>query len=141
MTFLIKNNGLLEKYNEMWDKVSNTIKKGLDSEPVYNEKYLKTGIPFYEGKINTNFHGNKVPEESSQCICLSVILVHSVFRTGKNYYPKVFLEECKYIVKKKMFNYVPNDIKISSDDSDKECSDKQCSGKENSDEKRSNEKD
>ena len=66
---------------------------------------------------------------------------HSVFRTGKNYYPKVFLEECKYIVKKKMFNYVPNDIKISSDDSDKECSDKQCSGKENSDEKRSNEKD
>ena len=136
MTFLIKNNGLLEKYNEMWDKVSNTIKKGLDSEPVYNEKYLKTEIPFYEGKINTNFQSDEVPKESSQCICLSVILIHSIFRTGKNYYPKVFLEECKYIIKKKMINYVPNDIKISSDDSDKEYS-----GKENSDEKRSIEKD
>ena len=32
---------LLEKYNKIWDKVSNTIKKQFDSEPVYNEKYLK----------------------------------------------------------------------------------------------------
>ena len=30
---------------------------------------------------------------------LSVILIDSVYRTGKNYYPQVFLEECKYIVK------------------------------------------
>ena len=88
MTFLMKNNGLLEKYNEMWDKVSNTIKKGLDSESVYNEKYLKTGIPFYERKTNTNFHGNKVPKESSQCICLSVILVI------------LFLEQVKTIIRK-----------------------------------------
>ena len=27
MSFLIKNDELLEKYNEVWDKVSNTIKK------------------------------------------------------------------------------------------------------------------
>ena len=38
-TLLIKDTELLEKYNEIWDKVSNTIKKGSDSEPVYNEKY------------------------------------------------------------------------------------------------------
>ena len=44
---------------------------------------------------------NKIPKEDSQCICLSVILINSVFRTGNNYYPQVFLEECKYIVKEK----------------------------------------
>ena len=30
-----------------------------DSEPVYNEKYLK--IKSYNGKIDTNFHYNKIP--------------------------------------------------------------------------------
>ena len=30
-----------------------------------------------------------------------MILVDSAFRTGKNYYPQVFLEEWQYIVKKK----------------------------------------
>ena len=36
-----------------------------------------------------------------QFICLSVILINSVVRTGKNYYPQVFFEECKYVVQKK----------------------------------------
>ena len=31
-------------------------------------------------------------------ICLSVILIDSVFRTCKNYYRQVLLEECKYVV-------------------------------------------
>ena len=42
MSILIKDNELLERYNEIWDKVSNTIKKAFDSEPAYNEKHLKT---------------------------------------------------------------------------------------------------
>ena len=36
-----KDNVLLEKENKIWKKVSNSIKKGFDNEPVYNEKYLK----------------------------------------------------------------------------------------------------
>ena len=42
-----------------------------------------------------------MPKEGSHCICLSVILIDSVFEMGKNYYPQVLLEECKYIVKEK----------------------------------------
>ena len=37
MTTLIKNDELLEMYNDTWDKVSNSIKKRFDSEPVYNK--------------------------------------------------------------------------------------------------------
>ena len=34
----------------------------------------------------------------------------SVFRTGKNYFPQVFLEECKYVAKeKKMPKYITED--------------------------------
>ena len=72
--FLIKNDELLEKYNEIWENVDNSIKKGFSSEPVCNGKYLKTKIKSCEGKISTNFHNNKIRKEGSQCIWLSVIL-------------------------------------------------------------------
>ena len=64
----------------------------------------------------------------------SVALSNSVFRAGKNYYPQVFLEECKYISKeKKIAKYIIDDIKVSSD-SDKENFDEENSDKETSDE-------
>ena len=44
MSVFIKDDELLEKYNEIWKKASNSIKKEFDSEPVYDEKYWKTKI-------------------------------------------------------------------------------------------------
>ena len=35
MSFLMKDDELLEKYNEIWGKVKTSIKKELDSEHVY----------------------------------------------------------------------------------------------------------
>ena len=99
MDFLIKDDELLKKYIEICEKVNNIIKKEFDSERVYNKKYLKAKIKSYNGKINTN-----LPKEGSQYICLSVSLLDSFFRTGKNYYPQVFLEECKCVVKEKQKN-------------------------------------
>ena len=51
MRFLIKGDELLEKYNEIWEKLKNIIKKGFGGEPIYNEKYLKAKIKSYHGKI------------------------------------------------------------------------------------------
>ena len=82
---MIKDKKLLEKYNEIWEKVKNSIKKEFEAEPAYNEKYLKAKIKSYNGKININFHDNQLSIEDSQFICLSVILLNSVFRTGKNH--------------------------------------------------------
>ena len=63
---------------------------------------------------------------------MSVILIDSVFRTGKNYYLQVFLEECKYIVKEKeMPEYISDGRKISYDDSDREDSNEENSNEEN----------
>ena len=53
---MIKNNKVLEKHNEIWDKVRKVVKKRFYSDPVYNERYLKTKIKSYEGKINTSFN-------------------------------------------------------------------------------------
>ena len=82
MFFLVKDDELSENCRE---KVKNDIKTGFDSTPVYNEKFLKAEIKSYNGKINANFHNNKISREGSQFICLSVILIDSIFRTGKNY--------------------------------------------------------
>ena len=58
----------------LWNlkKVSNIIKKEFDCKPVYNERYLKTKLKSYNGKINPNFHNNTIQKEPSQCICLSL---------------------------------------------------------------------
>ena len=62
---MIKNDELLEKYSELLEKVKNNIKKEFDSEPVYNETYLKAKMKSYNEKINTSFHNNKMPKGDS----------------------------------------------------------------------------
>ena len=55
----------------------------------------------------------------------------SVFRTCKNYYLQVFVEEYKYAVKEKELpEYITDNIEISSD-SDREDSDEENSNEEN----------
>ena len=58
-------------------------------------------------------------------------MIDSVFKACKNYYPQVFLEECKYVVKeKKIPEYIIDDIEIFFD-SDKENSDDENYNEEN----------
>ena len=76
--------------------LKNSTKKEFDSESGYNEKYLKAKTKCYNGKINTNFHNNKIPKEV--VIYLSIILINFVLRIGNNYYSQVFVEECKHVI-------------------------------------------
>ena len=55
ISLLTKDDELLEKYNEIWEMVQNSIKKEFDSEPAYNEKRLKAKIKSYNGKVNKHF--------------------------------------------------------------------------------------
>ena len=50
MYFLNEDDGFLEKYNTIWDKVSADIKKEFDSEPVYFF-FLKTKIKSHGDKL------------------------------------------------------------------------------------------
>ena len=42
ISFLIKDNELLEKFNDIWDKISYASGNEIDSNRVYNKKYLRT---------------------------------------------------------------------------------------------------
>ena len=61
--FLIEDNGLLKKYNTIWDKISADIKKEFNSKSVYN-KFLKTKIRFY-GDEATDFHDKEISKVDS----------------------------------------------------------------------------
>ena len=64
-------------------------------------------------------------------------MIDSVFRTGKNCYPQVFLEECKCVFKeKKIPKYIIDDIEFSSD-TDGENSEEEISDEDNFTEKKS----
>ena len=57
ISFKVTDYKLLKIYKKIWEKVSSLMGIKFDSEPVYgdNDKYIKTKIKLYGGKINTNF--------------------------------------------------------------------------------------
>ena len=44
MSFMIKSNNVLDKYNEIWDKIKNKLNIKFHSKPVYDEKYIKAKV-------------------------------------------------------------------------------------------------
>ena len=60
-----------------------------------------------------------MPKEKAPCKCLSIIMIESVIKINKKYYPQKLLEECKYIQEKiKIENYINEDLENSESDSD-----------------------
>ena len=90
MSFKVSDNKLLKKYKKIWEKVSNVLNIEFDSEPVYGDvdKYIKTKIKMYGDRVNTNFQGQKVPKENASYKCISLIMLDSVIRVNRKYYPK-----------------------------------------------------
>ena len=121
MSFIVKDKKLLKKYSKIWETIEGLMKITFESKPVCGEdvNYIKTKIKMYAGSLITNFHNKKMPKEKAPCKCLSTIMVDSVFKANKKYYPQTFLEECKYMKKKiKIENYINEDLENSDSESD-----------------------
>ena len=102
MSFIARDCRLLNKCTKIWERFSSLMNIELNSKPVYgdNDKYIKTKIKSYGDGINTNFKGEKIPIQNASYKCLSLILLDSVIRVNKRYYPQTLLKECKYFLKK-----------------------------------------
>ena len=96
MYFLIEDDELVKKNNDIWNKVSNIIKKEFDSKPIYNKKIWKTKIKCYGGFCDKN-----MPKVGFNYICLAVTLIDFVLIKDEDFYSRKFLKECKYIEKEK----------------------------------------
>ena len=135
MYFKVNDEELLRKYIEIWEKISSLIDEEFDSQPVYgdNDKYKKTKIRSYGDKVNTNFKAKKIAKENALDECLSLIMLDSVIRVTKKYYPQTLSEECKHKIKKnKMENLINDNFDTrSSDQSDNESDDESDNGESN----------
>ena len=55
---------------------------------------METKIKYYDNEV-TNFYDKEFPKVDSNYTCLAVISQDFALKKDANYYPQVFLKECK----------------------------------------------
>ena len=112
MSFVIKDDYVLDKYNEIWDKIKETLNIKFHSMPVYDEKYIKAKVREFNGVIKTNFLGDEIPKENVHYTCIACIIIDSNMEMEKKNYPQIYFGECKYRIKKaKMSKFIEGELK------------------------------
>ena len=71
------------------------------------------------GDEATDFLNEEMAKLDSNYTCLAVIEIDFILKKDENYYPQIFLIECKYIEKEKMaLRYITDDLENYFEDSD-----------------------
>ena len=83
MSFLIKDDEVWDKYDQIWDVIKDKLGIKFHSEPVYEYKYLKAKVREFDGIIRTNFLGNGILKENMHYACITCITIDSVLRIDK----------------------------------------------------------
>ena len=96
MSFNIEDEDGYLKYNEIWNKIKSILNIKFHSQPIYDDKYIKTKVKTFSNMINTLFSGDEIPKERIPYVCISAICIDSILRVDKKNYPQVYLEQCKY---------------------------------------------
>ena len=91
-------------------------KKNLIANLSITKNFLKTKIKPHGSEV-TDLYDKEIPKVDSNHTSLAVISLNSALKKDENYYPQVFLKECKYI-EKKVVRHIIDDLESSSYDSD-----------------------
>ena len=122
MSLEIEDESVYLKYSEIWNKIKKSLNARFHSQPIYDEKYLKTKEKLklnFSSMINTFFSGNEIPRERNHYICLAANRIDSVLKVDTKNYPQVYLEQCKHKIKeRKPVDFIDAEVDLSSDDSD-----------------------
>ena len=92
---------MLDKHNKIWDKIKEKLNIKFHSMPVYDKTYIKTKVREFDLVIKKIFLGDGVPKENMHYTCITCLTIDSVMRMEKKKHSQIYLEECKYKVKKK----------------------------------------
>ena len=112
-----------DKYNKIWEIIRKLLKVKFAVNPVQDDKYLVAKLKIFNKINRTTFNNkNNIPIERNHYICIPAIDIDSVLKIdNKRAYPQAYLEQCKYKLKKKIVNYI--DDEIIDDDSDSDIDD------------------
>ena len=100
MSLSIKNDEVREKYEEIWNVIKNKQNIKFHGQTIYENKYLKAKVREFDGNIKTNFLGKNLPRENTYYTCIACITIDYIIKLNKKHYPQVYLEECRYKIKK-----------------------------------------
>ena len=75
MPFVIKDYDVLDKHNEIWGKIKETLSIKFQSMPLDDEKYIKAKLREFSGVIKTNFLGDEVPKENEHFTYIACITI------------------------------------------------------------------
>ena len=65
MSFMVKNEDVLNKYNKIWDQIKEKLNIKFHSEPIYDKKYIKTKVREFNGVIKINFLEKKAKRKQA----------------------------------------------------------------------------
>ena len=117
--FIIKDDEVWDIYNKIWDVIKDKLGIEFYREPVYEYTKLKAKARELDGVIKTNLLGNGIPKENMHYTCIACITIDSVLTIDKKNHPQVYLEECKYRIKKtQMSKFINTELKSDSESSD-----------------------
>ena len=91
MLFKIEDESVYLKYTENWNKIKDILNVEFYSQPIYDDKYIKTKIKAFVNTINTLFSGDEIPKERIHYVCIAEICIDSVLRLDKKH-PQIYLE-------------------------------------------------
>ena len=118
---MVKDDNVLDKYNKIWDKIKEKLNITFHSMPVYDKTYIKVKVGEFDGLVKTIFLGDGVPKENMHYTCIACVTIDSVMRMDKKNYPQLYLEECRYKVKKMQVSRLINAVLESDSESDSEA--------------------
>ena len=72
MPFVIKDDDVLDKYKEIWDRIKETLSIKFHSMPVSDEKYIKAKIREFNGVIKTNLLSREYQKKTNITLALPV---------------------------------------------------------------------
>ena len=67
--FAIKYDDVLDKYNEIWDKIKEILSIKFHRMSAYDEQYIKTKVREFNGVIKRNSLSDEVPKENEHYTC------------------------------------------------------------------------
>ena len=62
LSFKIEDEKVYLKYTEMWNKMKKSLNTRFHSQPIYDDKYIKTKLKTFSSMINTLFSENEIPK-------------------------------------------------------------------------------
>ena len=62
---------MLDKHNEIWNKIKRTLNIKFHTMPVHDEKYIKPKVREFNGVIETNVLGDEIPKENVHHTCIA----------------------------------------------------------------------